>query len=54
MIHQEFFGTLERFLNNSYRNDKVKALLKKARDFAIKDIDKPTKSIGKIISKIKK
>lgn len=37
-----------------YRNPKVKALIKEAIDFAIKDMDKPTKSIGKTISKIKK
>lgn len=37
-----------------YRNSKVKALIKEAIDFAIKDMDKPTKSIGKTISKIKK
>lgn len=36
-----------------YRNKKVKDLIKNAVDFAIKDIDKPTKSIGKTISKIK-
>lgn len=37
-----------------YRNPKVKALIKEAIDFAIKDMDKPTKSIGKTLSKIKK
>ena len=37
-----------------YRNPKVKALIKEAIDFAIKDMDKPTKSISKTISKIKK
>jgi len=37
-----------------YRNSKVKALIKEAIDFAIKDMPKPTKSIGKTISKIKK
>jgi hypothetical protein len=36
-----------------YRNAKVKALLQQAIDFAMKDMDKPTKSIGKTISKIK-
>lgn len=36
-----------------YRNSKVKALLQEAIDFAVKDMDKPTKSIGKTISKIK-
>ena len=39
---------------NDYRNPKVTALIKEAIDFAIKDMDKPTKSIGKTISKIKK
>ena len=37
-----------------YRNKKVKDLIKFAVDYAIKDKDKPTKSIGKTISKIKK
>lgn len=37
-----------------YRNVKVKALIQEAIDFAIKDMNKPTKSIGKTISKIKK
>lgn len=37
-----------------YRNVKVKALIQEAIDFAIKDMDKPTKSIGKTVSKIKK
>jgi len=36
------------------RNPKVKALIQEAIDFAIKDMDKPTKSIGQTISKIKK
>lgn len=36
-----------------YRNKKVKDLIKSAVDFAIADMDKPTKSIGKTISKIK-
>ncbi len=31
---------------SNYRNTKVKALIKEAIDFAIKDMDKPTKSIG--------
>jgi hypothetical protein len=39
---------------SDYRNPKVKALIIEAIDFAIKDMDKPTKSIGKTISKIKK
>lgn len=37
-----------------YRNIKVKELITEAIDFAIKDMDKPTKSIGQTISKIKK
>ncbi len=37
-----------------YRNSKVKALVKSAIDFAIKDMEKPTNSTGKTISKIKK
>lgn len=36
-----------------YRNRKVKDLIKSAVAFAIKDMDKPTKSIGMTISKIK-
>lgn len=36
-----------------YRNKKVKDLIKSAVDFAITDMDKPTKSFGKTISKIK-
>lgn len=39
---------------SDYRNPKVKALIEEAIDFAIKDMDKPTKSIGKTISKIKR
>jgi hypothetical protein len=39
---------------SDYRNPKVKALIREAVDFAIKDMDMPTKSIGKTISKIKK
>jgi hypothetical protein len=39
---------------SDYRNPKVTELIKEAIDFAIKDMDKPTKSIGKTISKIKK
>ncbi len=35
-----------------YRNKKVKDLVKSAVDFAIKDMDKPTKLIGQTISKI--
>jgi hypothetical protein len=37
-----------------YRNKKVKDLIKSAADFAIKDMEKPTKSVGETISKIKK
>lgn len=37
-----------------YRNPNVTALIIEAIDFAIKDMDKPTKSIGQTISKIKK
>ena len=40
--------------SSDYRNLKVKALIQEAIDFAIKDMDKPTKSIGATISKIKK
>ena len=36
-----------------YRNSKVTELIKSAVEFAVNDIDKPSKSIGKIISKIK-
>ncbi len=39
---------------NDYRNPKVTALIQEAIDFAKKDMDKPTKSIGKTISKIKR
>lgn len=39
---------------SDYRNDKVNQLIKSAVDFAINDMDKPTKSIGMVISKIKK
>jgi|SRR5690606_570326 len=38
---------------SDYRNPKVKALIKEAIGFAIKDMGKQTKSIGKTISKIK-
>lgn len=37
-----------------YRNKKVKDLIKAAADFAVKDMDKPTKIVGQTISKIKK
>jgi len=36
-----------------YKNKKVKDLIKTAVDFAIKDMDKPTKSTGMTISKIR-
>lgn len=36
-----------------YRNKKVKELIKAAADFAIKDMDRPSNSIGMAISKIK-
>lgn len=39
---------------SDYRNAKVKSLIQEAIEFAIKDMDKPAKSIGKTISKIKK
>jgi hypothetical protein len=38
---------------SDYRNPKVKALIKEAIAFAIKDMDKPTKTKGTTISKIK-
>ena len=37
-----------------YRNPAVTTLIKEAIDFAINDMDKPTKSSGRTISKIKK
>jgi len=37
-----------------YRNKNVKALIKAAIDFAINDMEKPAKSVGQTISKIKK
>ncbi len=37
-----------------YRNPKVKALLQEAIEFAIADMDKPTKITGETLSKIKK
>ncbi len=39
---------------SDYRNPKVKSLIREAIEFAIKDMDKPTTSIGQTISKIKK
>lgn len=43
-------------INNpkDYRNPKVKSLINEAIDFAIKDMDNPTKSVARTISKIKK
>jgi len=38
---------------SDYRNNKVKDLIKSAIDFAMEDMDKPSKFIGKTISKIK-
>lgn len=38
---------------SDYRNDRVRTLIVSAIDFSIKDMDKPTKSMGKTISKIK-
>lgn len=38
---------------DDYRNNEVKALIQSAIDFAIEDMDKPTKTIRKTISKIK-
>lgn len=40
--------------SSDYRNPSVNNLLTEAISFALKDMDKPTKSIGKTISKIKK
>lgn len=36
-----------------YRNKKVKDLVKSAVDFAIEDMEKPSKAVGQTISKIK-
>lgn len=38
---------------SDYRNEKVIELIRSAIDFAIKDMDKPSKTIGQTISKIK-
>lgn len=50
-------GTLIRHIpiktENDYRNSSVKKILINAVEFAKNDMDKPTKSIGKVISKIK-
>jgi hypothetical protein len=40
--------------SSDYRNTKVKKLIKEAINFAVNDMDKPSKSIGKTMSKIKK
>ncbi len=40
--------------SKDFRNKKVTTLVKASIDFAIQDMDKPSKSIGKTISKIKK
>lgn len=51
-------GNLIRHINirqtGDYRNPKVTALIHEAIEFAIKDMDKPTKAIGTTTSKIKK
>ena len=39
---------------SDYRNKKVKELIKSAIDFAVNDMERPTKSFGDTISKIKK
>ncbi|KQB99816.1 DUF1801 domain-containing protein [Pedobacter sp. Hv1] len=39
---------------SDYRNEKVKQLLQTAIDFAKKDMDKPSKTVGQTISKINK
>jgi hypothetical protein len=40
--------------SGDFRNPKVESLIKEAIDFAIHELDKPSKSAGKTISKIKK
>ena len=40
--------------SNDYRNPKVETLIKEAIDLAKKGMNKPTKSIGQTLSKIKK
>lgn len=51
-------GNLIRHLDvhkkSDYRNTKVKLLIQEAIKFAIKDMEKPSKSMGMTISKIKK
>ncbi|NQX40481.1 protein of unknown function (DU1801) [Pedobacter steynii] len=39
---------------SDYRNDEVIQLIKASVEFAVKNMEKPTKSVGKTISKIKK
>ena len=38
---------------DDYRNARVKALVKAAAQYAVKDMDTPTTSVGKTVSKIK-
>ncbi len=38
---------------SDYRNPRVESLIEEAIDYALNDMDKPTKSTGKTISKIK-
>jgi hypothetical protein len=40
-------------VTKDYRNKKVKDLINAAVEFAINDMEKPTKSLGMTISKIK-
>ncbi len=51
-------GNLIRHINvnqiKDYRNPKVKALIKEAIDFAVNNMDKPSKVSGTTISKVKK
>ncbi len=39
--------------SSDYRNAKVRDLVKAAADLAVSDMDRPTRSVGKTISKIK-
>lgn len=39
---------------SDYRNPEATALIREAFDFAVNDMDKPTKSVGTTLSKIKK
>ncbi len=58
--HQLLKGTgklirhIEVKTHNDFRNEKVESLLQSAIDFAKEDMDKPPKSTGKTISKIKR